>query len=211
MRTSYFVPIGACYLTDVRFFLSTFASSAPSGIVGQLIEEFSLSTEVAVLTISLFVAGYCVGPLVWGPLSEQLGRKPVFVVSFFVYTLFQVACALAPNTGALLAFRFIGGTFAAAPLANSGYVVSLRHAGCSEYSTCFFHSAVIADIWDAETRGKALAIFTLAPFAGPSLGPTVSGFITVAGASWKWMFWVQTIFAGVCLIGIIFTLPETYV
>lgn len=69
----------------------------------------------------------------------------------------------------------------------------------------------MADIWDADTRGKALALFTLAPFAGPSLGPTVSGFMAVSGVSWRWVFWVQTIFAGVCLLLVIFTLPETYV
>lgn len=86
-------------------------------------EEFTFSTEVATLTIALFVAGYCVGPLLWGPLSEQVGRKPVFVASFIVYTGFQVGCALAPNTAAILIFRFLGGTFAAAPLANSGYVL----------------------------------------------------------------------------------------
>ena len=102
----------------------TFTSSAPSGVIFQLIEEFKFSTEVATLTIALFVAGYCVGPLVWGPLSEQVGRRPVFVGSFFVYTAFQVGCAVAPNTAALLLFRFLGGTFAAAPLANSGYVIS---------------------------------------------------------------------------------------
>ena len=69
----------------------------------------------------------------------------------------------------------------------------------------------MADIWDADTRVKALALFTLAPFAGPSLGPTVSGFMAVSGVSWRWVFWVQTIFAGVCLLLVIFTLPETYV
>ena len=87
-------------------------------------------------------------------------------------------------------FRFLGGTFAAAPLTNSG--------------------ALIADIWDADTRGKALALFTLAPFAGPALGPTVSGFIIVGGASWRWAFWVLTIFAGLCWVQIVLTLPETY-
>ena len=71
----------------------------------------------------MFVVGYCVGPLVWGPLSEYVGRKPVFLGTFVVYTGMQVGCALAPNTAALLIFRFIGGTFAAAPLANSGYVL----------------------------------------------------------------------------------------
>ena len=70
--------------------------------------------------------------------------------------------------------------------------------------------AVIADIWDADTRGKALAIFALAPFAGPSLGPTVSGFMSVAGISWRWVFWLLTIFSGACVILMFFTLPETY-
>ena len=65
-------------------------------------------------------------------------------------------------------------------------------------------------MWDADTRGKALAIFTLAPFAGPSLGPTVSGFMSVAGVSWHWVFWVQAIFTGVCLFAVVIALPETY-
>ena len=60
--------------------------------------------------------------------------------------VFQLGCALAQNTAQILVFRFLGGVFAAAPLTNSG--------------------ALIADIWDSKTRGKALAIFTLAPFAG---------------------------------------------
>ena len=83
-------------------------------------EQFGFGEEVATLNIALFVAGYCVGPLVWGPLSESIGRKPVFVGSFVVYTAFQVGNALAKNTASLLVFRFLGGVFAAAPLANSG-------------------------------------------------------------------------------------------
>ncbi len=93
-------------------------------MITQLMAHFHWGREVATLTIALFVAGYCVGPLVWGPLSEQIGRKPVFIACFIVYTLFQVGNALAPNTAAVLIIRFLGGTFAAAPLANSGYVCS---------------------------------------------------------------------------------------
>ena len=72
-------------------------------------------------------------------------------------------------------------------------------------------SAVISDIWDPNTRGKALGIFTLAPFAGPSLAPLVSGFMASAGVSWRWTFWVLALFAGFCLIIVFFTMPETYV
>lgn len=35
-------------------------------------KQFGISEEVAVLTISLFVGGYCIGPLLWGPLSEEV-------------------------------------------------------------------------------------------------------------------------------------------
>lgn len=41
--------------------------------------------------------------------------------------------------------------------------------------------ALLADIWDGDRRGKAMSIFALAPFAGPSLGPIVSGYIQVSG------------------------------
>ncbi|ODN90718.1 polyamine transporter 1 [Cryptococcus wingfieldii CBS 7118] len=162
------------FLTGIGSLLvlnSTFASSAPSGIVTDLMEYFTFSQEVAILTISLFVAGYCVGPLLWGPLSESYGRRPIFIIAFFCYT-------------------FLGGTFASAPLTNSG--------------------ALLADIWDGKNRRTAMNWFALAPFAGPSIGPIVGGYIFVAGASWRWVFWTLTIFAGVCLVLVVALIPETY-
>lgn len=90
------------FVASLLVFNATFASSSPGGIVEKVMKEFTFSAEVATLMISLFVAGYCVGPLFWGPLSEIYGRKPVFIVSFIIYTAFQIGCALSPNTGALL-------------------------------------------------------------------------------------------------------------
>jgi multidrug resistance protein len=178
-------------VASLLVFNATFASSSPGGIVEKVMKEFTFGTEVATLMISLFVAGYCVGPLFWGPLSEIYGRKPIFIVSFIVYTAFQIGCALSPNTGALLVFRFLGGCAASSPLANSG--------------------ALMSDIWDNKTRGKAVALFTLAPFAGPSMGPVVGGYIGIStSVSWRWLFYVLAIFAGSCLALIVFTLPETY-
>jgi MFS family permease len=69
-------------------------------------------------------ADFTRGPIVWGPLSERIGRRKVLLVSFTPYLFFQVGCALAPNTAALLIFRLLGGTFAASPLSVSGGVVS---------------------------------------------------------------------------------------
>lgn len=69
---------------------------------------------------------------------------------------------------------------------------------------------IIADMWDADVQGKASAVFTLAPFAGPSLGPIFRGYMAVAGVSWRWLFWLLAIFAGACFFLIWFTIPETY-
>ncbi|CBQ72236.1 probable mfs-multidrug-resistance transporter [Sporisorium reilianum SRZ2] len=182
-----------CYLTMLAGLLvlnSTFTSSAPSGIVPELERQFGFGREVAALSLSIFIAGYCLGPLLWGPLSEQYGRRPIFILAMLFYTGFNVGCELSHNTASILVFRFLAGTFAASPLTNSG--------------------GVIADLWDAKTRGIALSLFSLAPFAGPALGPIVSGFISVSGTSWRWLFWMCTIFSGVCLALVVLTLPETY-
>lgn len=142
------------------------------------------------LCISLFVAGYILGPILWGPLSEVYGRRIIFIISFIFYTGFQVGCALSKNTASILIFRFLGGTFAAAPLTNSG--------------------ACLADIYHPADRGPAMGLFAVAPFAGPSIGPIVSGFIQTTHTNWRWLYWVLTIFAGACLALIVLTLPETY-
>ncbi|GAA5982241.1 hypothetical protein JCM10908_004797 [Rhodotorula pacifica] len=169
---------------------ATFASSAPSNLIPSIITHFDVSQEVGVLLIAIFVAGYCVGPLLWGPLSERYGRRLIFLFVWPFYLGFQVGCALSKNIGSLIVFRFLGGCFAAAPLTNSG--------------------GIIADLWGPDRRGDAMAIFALMPFAGPALAPICSGFMEVTGTDWRWIFWVLTCFAGACGVGIVFLLPETY-
>ncbi|SGZ28544.1 BQ5605_C027g10369 [Microbotryum silenes-dioicae] len=170
---------------------AAFASSAPSNLIPSIIRHYNVSEEVGVLLISIFVAGYCVGPILWGPLSERYGRRLVMFIAWGPYVAFQVGCALAPNIGSLIVFRFLGGCFAAAPLTNSG--------------------GVIADLWGPDKRGDALAFFSLMPFAGPALAPIISGFMEVTKTNFRWIFWVLTIFAGVCFVFISPLLPETYV
>ncbi|KZT71137.1 MFS general substrate transporter [Daedalea quercina L-15889] len=181
-------PCHSCPSDDNRH--RSFASSAPSGMSDRLIEYFGFSEELATLTITLFIFGYCVGPLFWGPLSEQYGRRPVFLVSFPVYICFTFGCALSRNTTSIMIFRLLCGVFAAAPMSNSG--------------------ALISDIWDAQTRGKALSLFIIAPFMAPAWGTILSGYLAESALSWRWLFWIMAIIAGVSLLLIAFTLPETY-
>ncbi|GAA5943153.1 MFS transporter [Sporobolomyces koalae] len=187
---------------------ATFASSAPSNLIPSIITYYGVSQEVGVLTIAIFVAG-CelflhltfssaeltwtgrLRPLLWGPLSERYGRRLIFLSAWIPYCAFVLGCALSPNIGSLLVFRFLSGCFASSPLTNSG--------------------GVISDIWDADRRGDALAIFSLMPFAGPAIAPIISGFMEVTHTNWRWIFWTLLAFAGACGIAIVFVLPETYV
>lgn len=168
----------------------TYASSAPTPASEALVKQFGINLEVSYIVTTCFLLGYTFGPLFWGPGSELLGRRPIFIVTMTIYTLFHLGQALAPNIQTLLITRFLGGFFAVAPLTNAG--------------------GVIADMFSAENRGIATSMFTLGVFIGPVSGPVVSGFIIGAGVSWRWVFWVMMIFAGVCTLIMIPLLPETY-
>lgn len=77
----------------------TFASSAPEGITDALEAHFTFSDEVSDLLISLFVAGYCVGPLVWGPASESV----CIATFYYPYDYLLIACITVRQTSGFFA------------------------------------------------------------------------------------------------------------
>ena len=166
-----------------------FGSSIVTGGLGLIEEEYHVSLEVAILTCSIMVCGFAVGPLLWSPLSELVGRRPVYIISLALYVIFNIPCALAPNIGALLVCRFLCGVFSSSGLSLAG--------------------GTIADIWSIEDRGMAIAYFAAAPYCGPVIGPIVTGWINVGSGRLDLFFWVNMAFAGVIMIltGLI---PETY-
>ncbi|GJE87102.1 MFS general substrate transporter [Phanerochaete sordida] len=165
-----------------------FASSVVTGDFDGLMEEFHMGLVVISLSVSLMVCGFGLGPLFWSPLSEIIGRQPVWIVPSVIYVVFIIPCAVAKNIQTLLICRFMCGFFASAPLTLAG--------------------GTISDIWDNEERGFAIALFAAAPYGGPVLGPIVGGF-TGEGAGWRWIFWVNMIFAGVMML-FKATVPETF-
>ena len=167
---------------------ATFASSSPSGCFQSISEHFGVSTEVAGLTITLFLLGYCAGPLIFAPLSEFYGRRWIFYISFSLYLIFNFLCAFAPNLGALLVGRFLTGTFVSAPLSNC--------------------PGVVADLWNPLQRANAMAGFSAMVYMGPALGPVVAGFLELK-EDWRWSFYVLLWLGGVTAL-IMLTIPETY-
>ncbi|GKT53134.1 fluconazole resistance protein 1 [Colletotrichum tofieldiae] len=166
-----------------------FVSTAYSGGVAEVIRDFGVSTEIGILGVSLFVVGFAVGPLMWAPLSELYGRQYLFIATYIALTAFNAGAAGAQNIETLIILRFFAGTFGASPMTNAG--------------------GVIADMFNANERGLATAIFAAAPFLGPSIGPIVGGFLGVA-EGWRWIEGLMAIFTGVLLVVVGLTVPETY-
>lgn len=109
---------------------STISSSLPSGAIGFIAEYWSITTPLQlVLPISVFLIGYVAGTLVFGPLSESDGRRPIMLYIFVVYCGFTLGCALAPNWPLFLVFGLICGMMASAPIAVVGGLYSDIHRG----------------------------------------------------------------------------------
>lgn len=111
-----FVTLEICLLTfSVYIGSAIFTPGIPS-----VTQEFHISSVAATLGLTLFVAGYGLGPLIWSPMSEipQIGRNPVYIATLAVFVALQVPTALAGNLGTLLAFRFLTGFFGSPALAT---------------------------------------------------------------------------------------------
>jgi multidrug resistance protein len=167
---------------------ATFASSSPTGCFPSISEHFGVSSEAAGLTITLFLLGYCAGPLIFAPLSEFYGRRYIFYVTFLLYLAFTFLCAFPPNFAGLLVGRFLAGIFVSAPLSNC--------------------PGVLADLWNPLERANAMAGFSAMVMIGPALGPVVAGFLQLK-KDWRWSFYAILWLGGVSAI-IMLTIPETY-
>ncbi|CAG8954335.1 hypothetical protein HYFRA_00005959 [Hymenoscyphus fraxineus] len=170
-------------------FAVAFCSSVITADIVGMAEEFNRSEEVALISISIFVVGFGIGPMVFAPLSEVLGRRIIYASTLLVAVIFIIPCALAPNIQTLLVCRAIDGIAFSAPMTLVG--------------------GTLADMWRTEERGVPMAAFSAAPFIGPAIGPLVGGFLSDA-LGWRWLYWIQLILAAFVYILMAFTVPETY-
>ncbi|THV68925.1 MFS general substrate transporter [Aureobasidium pullulans] len=153
-------------------------------------EKFHVSQTVATLGLTLFVLGYAIGPMFLAPLAEAppIGRKPVYLVTLFIFVVLNFPVIYAPNIATLLVFRFLTGFIGSPVLATGG--------------------ASLADIWPRKKVAYAIGIWGVAAVCGPVLGPLVGGF-AAQHETWRWTIWELVWLSGFCLILLIFTLPET--
>jgi MFS family permease len=117
-----------------------------------LAAEFQITNSfVEALTVSIYVLGFVVGPLILAPLSEVYGRLGPYHYSSALFLACTIGCAFSTNTAMFLVFRFVCGCAASGPMSIGG--------------------AIVADITVQEERGKAMALFAMGPLLGPVCTP----------------------------------------
>ncbi|KAF4119814.1 Sugar (and other) transporter [Geosmithia morbida] len=170
-------------------FNGNLGSSMPSGALDAISDHFNVTNELHLTLLnSLYMVGYVLGPLVFGPLSEYVGRRPVLVGTFLGYLTFMLACSGAPTYTALVIFRLLCGINAAAPTT----VIS----------------GLYSDILDDPShRGSAIALYMTVTSIGPLVGPIISSFSSQK--SWRWPFWAAGLIA-VPGLPLVLSLPETF-
>ncbi|RDI77429.1 hypothetical protein Vi05172_g12538 [Venturia inaequalis] len=180
---------GIVVTTSMITFVVSFCSSVYSNAIPDVQHEFHVSPTVSQLVISLYVFGFAFGPMIWGPASELYGKTRPLWIGYALFCILQIPIALAKDIYTFLIFRFLSGLAGSSTLAILG-------------------GMFIDFLVDPNERGVATAIFSMATFCGPALGPII-GSICEARLGRVWISWV-TLIAGVVFgVPAFLVTPET--
>lgn len=122
------------------------------------------------LTMTAYLLAFAVGQLVYGPLSDRFGRRPVLLAGIAIFSTATLACAAAPSIDALIAARALQGFGAAAGVSIS--------------------RAVVRDRFERDAAVRVLAYIGMALSISPALGPILGGQLQVWGG-WRAAFGAQ--------------------
>ncbi|KAF4415916.1 mfs-multidrug-resistance transporter [Fusarium acutatum] len=179
------------YITTITMLLlanGSIASSITAGNTQSITQEFGISNVAAQLTTSLFLLGFCAGPLLFGPLSEFYGRQLLLYLTSFLYFCFTFLTAWPTDLGGLLVGRFLAGCFAAGPFAIG--------------------PGVLVDLWDKCECGNAMGILICVCWIGPALGTVISGCFELK-KDWRWSMYA-CLWLGSFTMMLMLVIPETH-
>lgn len=160
--------------TIVPLSLDMYTPAVPS-----MPSQFGTTASLVNLTILGFFLFYAIGLLVFGPLSDKWGRKPVLVGGMAAYTIGSVLCALSFDIWMLIGSRVIEALGAGAVTAVS--------------------TALIKDCFALGVRAKILSLQQVIAVIGPVAAPLLGGFI-IRVLHWEATFWTLAVIGLACTI-----------
>jgi DHA1 family bicyclomycin/chloramphenicol resistance-like MFS transporter len=141
---------------------------------------FNVGADRINLTLTVFFIFYALGTLVWGPLSDHYGRKPILVSGLILYVISSALCASMWSIDGLILcriFQAIGGSAAGAVA-----------------------TAIVKDVYSGKKRMSVLAIVQSMVLISPALAPVLGAFLLKV-MSWRGVFWTLTGIGVLALFG----------
>ena len=165
------------------FTIDTYLPSFPA-----IEAEFDVSRALLSQSLAFYLAAFAVSTLVWGPLSDRLGRRTVVMSTLLLYLLASAGCALAGDYGSFLFFRLLQGVAAGGGLAAGRAMIRDAHSP-----------------QDAQrAMSRVMMLFALAP----AVAPVVGGWLHDA-FGWHSIFYFLALYSGLVLLMILLWIQET--
>ena len=151
--------------------------------------EFATDASTAQLTLTVSMIAMGVSTLVFGPLSDRFGRKPVLLLCLAMFSVGSLASALAPSVALLILARIVqsGG-------ASAGIVLA---------------RAMTRDVYGFKESIRVISYLTMVMIIAPAVSPAIGG-VVIDNFGWRTIFWSLMALAGAALVGVALWLPETH-
>ena len=181
------VKIFVICMTVFATLFSPFSSFIYLPAITPIAEEYHRSVGEINLTVTLYQVMQAISPLFFGDLSDQIGRRPVYILTFAIYAGSNIGLALQNSYGALLVLR------------------ALQSTGSS--ATVAIGNAVMGDLTTSAERGGYMAAVQGSIQVAPALAPVIGG-ILIQFLGWRSVFWFLLIATGVLLLIYVPFAPE---
>ena len=151
--------------------------------------DMNVSAAQVQLTLSSFLIGLASGNLIYGPLSDRYGRRPVLLSGLLLYTVTCLLCAVASGIQGLILFRFLNAVGGAA-----GMVLG---------------RVIIRDYFPPRQTARLISLMAMIMLVGPMISPMIGGQLLVF-MGWRSIFALLTGVGLVALLLTAFTLAESH-
>jgi DHA1 family bicyclomycin/chloramphenicol resistance-like MFS transporter len=175
-------------------FLGALAALPPISIdmalpaLGPIAHTLNVAPGTAQLTLSLFMAGFALSPIAYGPLSDRYGRRPMLLLGLLLFTLGGFACAVSGTLNLLLLARFVQGAGA-----GSGMTLAM---------------AMVRDLFVGKKAQGRLAVITVVTNIAPMIAPAL-GAALLSHLGWRSIYNATGLCGLLLLLVIFFSLHET--
>ena len=177
------------------FILGTLTAFGPLSIdmylpsMPALAADLDAPTARVQMTLSSYFIGGALGQMLFGPLSDRFGRRPLLLAGIGLYVLTSALCALSTGVEMLIAQRFLQA------IGGSAATVLAR--------------AIVRDFFSGDQAARVLSLIMLVMGAAPLLAPFIGGYLLL-WFDWRAIFWTLSGFGAICFVLVIVSVRESH-